>query len=114
MRRRHRLLGVETNITNWQRRQNANQNFSATVPYDMEMTKRGKPGVPAGSDHKGPADDGSGRDAYAHSGKIRNSWTQTPIHDPVSGAKPDVPDGGAEVSADGRDEYRAPDRREED
>ena len=28
----NRLLGVETNITNWQRRQNANQNFSATVP----------------------------------------------------------------------------------
>lgn len=34
-----RLLGVETNITNWQRRQNANQNFSATVPYDMELQK---------------------------------------------------------------------------
>lgn len=34
-----RLLGVETNITNWQRRQNANQNFSATVPFDMEMQK---------------------------------------------------------------------------
>ena len=32
----NRLLGVETNITNWQRRQNANNNFSATVPYDME------------------------------------------------------------------------------
>lgn len=35
-----RLLGVETNITNWQRRQNANNNFSATVPYDMEQQKR--------------------------------------------------------------------------
>ena len=35
----NRLLGVETNITNWQRRQNANQNFSATVPYDMELQK---------------------------------------------------------------------------
>lgn len=35
----NRLLGVETNITNWQRRQNANQNFSATIPYDMEMQK---------------------------------------------------------------------------
>ena len=34
-----RLLGVETNITNWQRRQNANQNFSATVPYDMELQR---------------------------------------------------------------------------
>ena len=33
----NRLLGVETNITNWQRRQNANNNFSAVVPYDMEL-----------------------------------------------------------------------------
>ena len=31
-----KMLGVETNITNWQRRQNANNNFSAIVPYDME------------------------------------------------------------------------------
>ena len=29
-----RLLGVETNITNWQRKQNQNNNFSAVVPYD--------------------------------------------------------------------------------
>ena len=28
-----RLLGVETNITNWQRRQNANNNFSACLLY---------------------------------------------------------------------------------
>ena len=34
------LLGVETNITNWQRKQNMNNNFSATVPYDMEQQKR--------------------------------------------------------------------------
>lgn len=36
----NRLLGVETNITNWQRKQNQNQNFSATVPYDMEQQKK--------------------------------------------------------------------------
>lgn len=36
----NRLLGVETNITNWQHRQNANNNFSATVPYDMEQQKK--------------------------------------------------------------------------
>ena len=36
----NRLLGVETNITNWQRKQNQNNNFSATVPYDMEQQKR--------------------------------------------------------------------------
>ncbi len=35
-----RLLGVETNITNWQRRQNANNNFSAVVPYDMEQQRK--------------------------------------------------------------------------
>lgn len=35
-----RLLGVETNITNWQRRQNTNNNFTATVPYDMEQQKK--------------------------------------------------------------------------
>lgn len=35
-----RLLGVETNITNWQRRQNANQNYSAVVPYDMEQQRK--------------------------------------------------------------------------
>ena len=36
----NRLLGVETNITNWQRRQNANNNFSAVIPYDMELQRR--------------------------------------------------------------------------
>lgn len=35
-----RLLGVETNITNWQRRQNANNNFSAVIPYDMEQQRK--------------------------------------------------------------------------
>ena len=36
----NRLLGVETNITNWQRRQNQNNNFSAVVPYDMDLQRR--------------------------------------------------------------------------
>ena len=35
-----RLLGVETNITNWQRKQNMNNNFSAVVPYDMEQQRK--------------------------------------------------------------------------
>lgn len=35
-----RLLGVETNITQWQRKQNENNNFSAVVPYDMELQRR--------------------------------------------------------------------------
>ncbi len=32
-------LGVETNITNWQRKQNKNNNFSAVIPYDMEQQR---------------------------------------------------------------------------
>ena len=35
----NRLLGVETNIANWQRRQNNNNNFSATIPFDMEVQR---------------------------------------------------------------------------
>lgn len=35
-----RLLGVETNITNWQRKQNQNNIFSAVVPYDMELQRK--------------------------------------------------------------------------
>lgn len=35
-----RVLGVETNITNWQRRQNSNNNFSAIVPYDLEQQRQ--------------------------------------------------------------------------
>ena len=36
----NRLLGVETNVANWQRRQNSNNNFSAVVPYDMEQQRK--------------------------------------------------------------------------
>lgn len=36
----NRLLGVESNITNWQRKQNANNNFSAVIPYDMEQQRK--------------------------------------------------------------------------
>ena len=36
----NRMLGVETNAANWQRRQNANNNFTAVLPYDMELQRR--------------------------------------------------------------------------
>ena len=36
----NKLLGVETNITNWQRKQNQNNNFSAVIPYDMELQRK--------------------------------------------------------------------------
>jgi len=35
----NRLLGVETNITNFQRKQNERNNFSASIPYDMERQR---------------------------------------------------------------------------
>ena len=35
----NRLMSVETNITNWQKKQNQNNNFSATVPYEMELQR---------------------------------------------------------------------------
>lgn len=35
-----RLLGIETNITNWQRRQNQNNNYSATVPFELEQQQQ--------------------------------------------------------------------------
>ena len=36
----NKLLGVETNAANWQRKQNANQNFSAVLPYDIEQQRQ--------------------------------------------------------------------------
>ena len=36
----NRRLGVETNITQWQRRQNNNNNFSAVIPYDLEIQRQ--------------------------------------------------------------------------
>ena len=36
----NRLLGVETNIATFQRRQNRSGNFSALVPYDLDLQRR--------------------------------------------------------------------------
>ena len=33
------MLGIETDITRWQQRQNARNNFTAMVPYDMEQNR---------------------------------------------------------------------------
>ncbi len=35
-----RMLGVESNITNWQRKQNRSMNFSAVIPYDLEQQRK--------------------------------------------------------------------------
>ena len=34
-----RRLGVETNIANWQRKQNQNNNWSSVIPYDLEQQR---------------------------------------------------------------------------
>ena len=36
----NKLLGIETNVANWQRKQNAANNFSAVVPYDLEQQRQ--------------------------------------------------------------------------
>lgn len=36
----NRLLGVETNISNWTRKQNQNMNYNVMVPYDMEVQRK--------------------------------------------------------------------------
>lgn len=33
------ILGVETDISRWQQRQNSRNNFSANIPYDLEQTR---------------------------------------------------------------------------
>lgn len=35
-----KLLAVETDITKWQQKQNENNNFSASVPYEMEQMRK--------------------------------------------------------------------------
>ena len=35
-----RVLGVETNIANFQRKQNMNNNFSAMIPYDLQQQRK--------------------------------------------------------------------------
>ena len=35
----NKILAVETDITRWQRKQNENYNFSATIPYEMELMR---------------------------------------------------------------------------
>ena len=37
---RKRIMSVESDITRWQQRQNQNNNFSAVVPYDMELQRK--------------------------------------------------------------------------
>lgn len=36
----NKLLGIETNVSNWQRKQNAANNFTAVIPYDMELQRK--------------------------------------------------------------------------
>ncbi len=99
----NRLLGVETNVTNWQRSQNANNNFSAVVPYDMELQRK---------ETKEMLDDLTTRDQrmmfgiltmvhLADSKKQLDSDTETLY----SSKKTPVPDGNPEMAAGRWTEY---------
>ena len=73
-----RILAVETDVARWQQKQNANNNFSAVVPYELEQT-RGEAKEFSGRPHRpGPADDLR----RSHAGYILptlwSSWTPTP------------------------------------
>lgn len=35
----NKILALETDITRWQRKQNENNNFNATIPYELEQTR---------------------------------------------------------------------------
>ncbi len=35
-----KILGIETDITRWQQKQNMNNNFSANIPYEMEQMRK--------------------------------------------------------------------------
>ena len=36
----NRLMSVETNIANWQRKQNQNSNYQASIPYEMNLQRQ--------------------------------------------------------------------------
>lgn len=36
----NRILAIETDVTRWQRKQNMQNNFSAVLPYDMELMRK--------------------------------------------------------------------------
>ena len=58
----NRLLGVETNITNWQRRQNANKQLLCCGALRHGIAAQGKQGVFGRPHHPRPADDVRGDD----------------------------------------------------
>lgn len=35
-----RILGIEADIARWQQRQNSRNNFTASVPYELEQLRR--------------------------------------------------------------------------
>ncbi len=99
----NRLLGVETNITNWQRKQNQNNNFSAVIPYDLEQQRK---------ESKEFLDDLTTRDQrmmFAVLTMVHTADTKEQLDNDTEALdyrkKAFVPVCGAEISADGRIEY---------
>ena len=101
----NRLLGVETNVTNWQRRQNANNNFSAVVPYDMELQRKRDQGNAGRSDHQGSEDDVRHPDNGTYG--RQQETTGLRYGNPVFHCeKTPLPDGNFEVATGRWTEYR--------
>ena len=100
----NRLLGVETNVTNWQRRQNANNNFSAIVPYDMELQRKETKEMLDASDDQGSADDVRHpyHGAYGRQQETVGFGYREHL---IRGKKTFVPDGNFEVAASGWTQY---------
>jgi hypothetical protein len=65
------LLGVETTVANWQRRLNANNNFTATIPYDMELQRKETKEMLDDLDQPRPTNDVRVGDACASSLQLR-------------------------------------------
>ena len=97
----NKLLGVETNAANWQRKQNAANNFSAVLPYDMEQQRERNQGNAGRFDKQGSKDDVRPCDLGAFSRYQRAVGQRygNPAH---YGKKASVPDERPALAAEGR------------
>ena len=95
------LLGVETNIANWQRKQNAANNWSATIPYDMGTPAKRDQGDAGRPDHPRPADDVWAGHAGSH-GRQPAAARQRHRNAAICGAQAPVPAFHAALAAEGR------------
>ena len=102
----NKLLGVETNAANWQRRQNAANNFSAVLPYDMEQQRK---------ETKEMLDDLTNRDqrmmfglvTLVHLADTKEQLDSRHRDHPHRGPKASVPDEHTALAAEGWPGHRS-------